>query len=120
MKWEKAPEHLKALISKAMEDFQCDKRIMFGYPAYFVNSYMFAGLFQNAIFIRLSPAQVDEQKSKSISVHHLEPMKGRPMKDYYIIPEILYSDESIFRKLIKVSMEYTERLPPKLSKVKKK
>jgi len=54
VKWIKAPEELKLLIEDLMAPVDCQKRPMFGYPAYFINGHMFAGLFQDKLFIRLS------------------------------------------------------------------
>jgi hypothetical protein len=47
-------------------------------------------------------------------------MKGRPMKDYFIITPDLYNDEQFFKSLIKESAEYTITLPPKVKKLRKK
>ncbi len=58
MKWQKAPEELKVLLERVMTGIDCEKRSMFGYPAYFINQNMFAGLFQSAVFMRLSPEQL--------------------------------------------------------------
>lgn len=64
MKWEKAPEELKALLGKALAGIDCEKKLMFGYPAYFINKNMFAGLFQSSVFLRLSPDQVSRLSKK--------------------------------------------------------
>ena len=53
---------LKAHIEDLMQDVDCEKRPMFGYPAYFINKNMFAGLFQDKLFLRLSPDQVTSLK----------------------------------------------------------
>jgi TfoX/Sxy family transcriptional regulator of competence genes len=116
MKWEKAPEHLKNLLSKATDNMPCEKRVMFGFPAYFVNTYMFAGLFENEVFLRLSPNQVQSFLAQSVPIRNLEPMKGRPMKDYFVIPESIYRDEAGFKKLLMGSLDYASRMPPKIKK----
>ncbi len=54
MKWVKSPEELKDLLEAAMKDTKCEKRPMFGYPAYFINNNKFIGLFQDRLFARLS------------------------------------------------------------------
>jgi len=51
MKWVKAPDELKILPEEVMKGFECEKRLMFGYPAFFINSNMFAGLFQDQLFV---------------------------------------------------------------------
>ena len=68
MKWVKAPEELKGVLAAGMEGIDCEKRLMFGYPAYFINSNMFSGLFQASVFIRLSPEPAC-QPEKAASFH---------------------------------------------------
>ena len=61
-------------------------RPMFGNISAFVNGNMFAGLFGNDLFVRLSEEsrkELLEKKGASL----LEPMKGRPMKEYVVIPK---------------------------------
>jgi TfoX/Sxy family transcriptional regulator of competence genes len=54
MKWKAAPEQLKSHLEQMLAGVDCEKKVMFGYPAYFINQYMFAGLFEDKLFIRLS------------------------------------------------------------------
>jgi TfoX/Sxy family transcriptional regulator of competence genes len=91
MKWAKAPDELKSLLEEVMKGFDCEKRLMFGYPAYFINSNMFVGLFQDQLFVRLSEQHVEELRAAHHVLSNLEPMPGRPMKDYYVLPKDLYS-----------------------------
>ena len=58
---------------------------MFGNISAFVNGNMFFGLFGDDIFLRLS-IQDQQELLKNKGASFLEPMKGRPMKDYVIIP----------------------------------
>lgn len=120
MKWVQAPEELKELLEAAMKDTVCEKRPMFGYPAYFINKNMFIGLFQDKVFARLSDKQLDSLLSKFPSISNLEPMPGRSMKNYYTLPKELYSDSRTFKNLIRVSADYTRSLAPKQKKSMKK
>lgn len=117
MKWVKAPEELKALIQELMAPIECEKRPMFGYPAYFINRNMFAGLFQDKLFVRLSPAQL-AALGKNFPIGNLEPMPGRPMKDYHVIPEALYTDRKKMPKLLEDAAAWCRALPPKAAKAK--
>jgi hypothetical protein len=56
VKWIKPPEALKERIESLMQGVECEKRPMFGYPAYFINKNIFAGLFGDKVFLRLSPS----------------------------------------------------------------
>ncbi len=51
----KAPKELVQWFERALKDFpMATARKMFGYPCAFVNGNMFAGLFQDEMFLRLS------------------------------------------------------------------
>ena len=114
MKWKKAPDALKALMEKAMEGIESQKRIMFGYPAWFIKGNMFAGLFQDLVFLRLSSGQVAELRSAGEVLPHLEPMPGRPMKDYHVIPQTIYSNARRFGPLLKKAAQHARSLPEKV------
>ena len=120
MKWVKAPEALKAHIENLMQAVDCEKRPMFGYPAYFINNNMFAGLFQDKLFVRLSPDQIVSLKKAYPALSNLEPMPGRPMKDYYAIPARLHEDAGKMRKVVEDAAVYCRSLPQKVKKPRKK
>ena len=120
MKWIKAPEALKAQIETLMQGIECEKKPMFGYPAYFINKNMFAGLFQDKLFLRLSPEQVVSIRKSLPSLSNLEPMPGRPMKDYYVIPEKLYTEARKMPEIAMRAAEYCRSLPAKVQKPRKK
>ena len=120
MKWQKAPEELKALLERVMTGIDCEKRSMFGYPAYFINQNMFAGLFQSAVFMRLSPEQLSTLTKTYPSISQLEPMPGRPMKNHYAIPEDLYRNEDAFRKVAAEAAVHAYTLAPKEKSTAKK
>ena len=79
MKWVKAPEELKVLLEDVMKGVVCEKKPMFGYPAYFISKNMFVGLFQDKLFVRLSESQLKELRASYPAISKLEPMPGRPM-----------------------------------------
>jgi hypothetical protein len=58
---------------------------MFDNLSAFVNGNMFFGIFGTDLFLRLS---IEEQKEllKNKGASMLEPMKGKPMKDYIVLP----------------------------------
>jgi len=71
---------------------------MFGCPVYFVNNNMFIGVFQDDIFIRLSESDREEILSTYDEATQFEPMKGRKMKEYIVLPESLYNDPEKFEE----------------------
>jgi TfoX/Sxy family transcriptional regulator of competence genes len=119
LKWIKATEELKAHIGKIMQSVECEKRQMFGYPAYFINGNMVSGLFQDKLFVRLSPDQVTKL-GKVHPIHNLEPMPGRPMKDYFVVPEKLHGDPKKMAAVVEEAAAYCRGLLAKEKKPKKK
>ena len=68
------------------DDARVHVRPMFGNVAGFVNGNMFIGLFGADLFVRLSDedrAELLQERDAAI----LEAMKGRPMKEYVVVPE---------------------------------
>jgi TfoX/Sxy family transcriptional regulator of competence genes len=116
MEWKKAPEDLVQFIAKKMKDIECDYRKMFGYPAYFINGNMFAGVFGDKIFIRLSDSDIEKIRREPRDISPFEPMKGRPMKEYVFLPKSEYSDDAFFDEWLKKSVLYVSSLPPKKKK----
>lgn len=92
---------------------------MFGYAVYWVNGNMFTGVFQSSIFFRLSPQDQKEFVDKYKDVRQFEPMEGRLMKEYVVVPEPVLEDEDAVGEWMKRSFEYTKSLPEKKAKSKK-
>jgi len=120
MKWVKASEEMKSHIETLMQAVDCEKRPMFGYPAYFINKNMFAGLFQEKLFLRLSPDQVATLTKTYPTVGNLEPMPGRPMKDYFVIPDNLHQDTHRMAKVVQDAATWCRNLPEKAKKPRNK
>lgn len=113
MEWKKAPEELVNFLNEKMKDKNCDYRKMFGYPAYFVNGYMFAGLHGDKLFLRLSDGDIATAKKSFQGISDFAPVPGRPMKGYIVLPKTVYSDDKLFEEMIAKSIVYTSTLPPK-------
>jgi TfoX/Sxy family transcriptional regulator of competence genes len=120
MKWRKAPDELKATLDLAMRGVDAEKRMMFGFPVYFINANMFIGLFEDKLFIRLPDELREATELRTGALKHLEPMPGRPMKDYVVLPESLYSKEKDFRALITAAADHARSLPAKVKKARPK
>ena len=90
-------------------------RPMFGHIAAFVNGNMFAGTFGKEIFVKLS----DEESSllmKEKGAFHFEPMKGRPMKDYVVMPATLAGNKPTARRWVQKSFAWVSSMPSKKGK----
>jgi len=88
------------------------RRQMFGQPAAFLNGHMFFGVFGDRLFLRLSVADRLEAFKRG-KMTTFEPMPGRPMKEYVVLPDRLLKDAPATRAWIERSMGYVRGLPPK-------
>ena len=90
---------------------------MFGYPCAFVNGQMFAGLHQESLILRLS-----EQERIELSQSHgatpFEPLPGRAMREYVVVPPTVVSDDDLLNKWLQKAFAYASLMPPKAPKVR--
>jgi TfoX/Sxy family transcriptional regulator of competence genes len=119
MKWEKMSQDTAKKLETLVQPFACQKKPMFGHDVYWVNGNMFTGIFQSIIFVRLSPKDQNEFLEKYKDARLFEPMEGRPMREYVVVPEQVLEDKDAVGEWMKRSFEYTESLPEKKAKVKK-
>lgn len=119
-KWKKAPRELVELFERAVPDVpDVEKRQMFGYPCTFVNGNMFMGLFEDKMFVRLGADGRPSLLSQD-GTGPLEPMKGRPMKEYVVLSDEILADSSELERWIELSFTYVLGLPPKEKKQRKR
>ena len=105
-------ELFRSLVPK---DDRVTIRPMFGNISAFVNGNMFFGLFGSDLFLRLSAEErADLLKNKGASM--LEPMKGKPMKDYVVVPKTWRDRPETMRSWISKALESSSKLPPKNTK----
>ncbi len=118
MGWTKASEGLVAFLAATLQGVACEPRKMFGYPVYFINNNLFIGAHQDDLFLRLAPGDRDEVHAKYDTIKPFEPVPGRIMKEYVVIPQDLYTNPAIFQELLTKSIRYVSSLPRK-EKMKK-
>src|SRR6202165_270738 len=92
-------------------------RPMFGNLAAFVNGNMFAGLFGEDLFVRLSDD--DSAKVRTQGGRDFEPMPGRARKGYVTVPTTWRSKPDAAKGWIKSALERTRQMPPKVPAAKK-
>jgi TfoX/Sxy family transcriptional regulator of competence genes len=88
---------------------------MFGQVAGFVNGQMTGGTFGSQVNLRLSEADVAEFVTQ-YQARIFEPMEGRPMKEYVVVPASLRADPELMATWFERSVGYTAGLPPKKKK----
>ncbi len=116
MEWKKAPDELVDFLARRTAKLNCDFRKMFGYPAYFVNGNMFTGIHGDKLFIRLSESEIKKLTEMNLAATPFEPVHGRSMKGYVVVPQFFYSNEKLFDEWLKKSFKYASSLPPKKPK----
>src|SRR5947209_2552382 len=118
MPWTKTPPELAAAFDKAApKDPRVVRKPMFGYPALFLNGNMFAGTFQDKIVARL--AEDARERALRSGAKPFEPMPGRPMKEYVVVPAADVAKPAALAKWIALAHGHAATLPEKKKPVKK-
>ena len=87
-------------------------RSLFGQPAAFHRGNLFLGVFGDAIFVRLDP---DDRAAAmgSAGGRPFEPMPGRPMREYVVLPERALAHPSEAADWVARALRYAQTLPEK-------
>jgi TfoX/Sxy family transcriptional regulator of competence genes len=113
MKWRKSPEALVQRFSEIIpKDPRVERRKMFGYSAAFVAGNLFMGLHQEALILRLS----EKDRASFLRIEGasiFEPMVGRPMREYVVVPPSMLAGARPLANWIRRSLDYTSSIPPK-------
>ena len=116
MPWKKANKELISLLEKLMRNYDCDRRLMFGSPTFFVNGRMFTGVHEDTIILRLSDPDQKEISSQYSDVKPFSPMGTHVMKDYVALPLAVANQATVLRYWMDRSFAYSRSLPPKIAK----
>ena len=92
------------------DDPRVTVRPMFGSVAAFAETQMFMGLFADELFVRLAPPE--REAVIAAGGGQLEPMPGRPMKEYVTLPDWRDQPELV-RNWSARALDYALSLPPK-------
>lgn len=85
---------------------------MFGNLAAFVNGNMFAGLFGDSLFVRLS----ERDRAEFLKINGTKlfsPVEGRSMKAYFVVPKSWMDQPSLVGPWVMKALESTEKMPAK-------
>jgi TfoX/Sxy family transcriptional regulator of competence genes len=119
MEWEKASVELSEILTRAAEPFALvERRKMFGGLTLFLNGHMFAAIHGAKIVLRMSEQDRQDAQTKSGALP-FEPMPGRVMKEYVVVPESVWSSPDSLDKWMAKSIEFVGALPPKVPKPRK-
>jgi hypothetical protein len=99
-KWKKSSPALIARFEAALpRDPRVAPRKMFGYPAAFVAEGFFVGLHEENVVLRL-PADVHAKTKVLAKAEAFDPMGGRPMRGWYVVPPAIAGDEKKLGSLL--------------------
>ena len=115
-KWKPAPvEAVTAFEAATSELHGAEPRKMFGYSCIFAKGNMFAGLHEAGMVLRLS----ENQRAEFLRLkgaEPFEPMPGRVMREYVVVPGGLLDAPEKLRVWVEKSFAYVSSLPAKPKK----
>jgi len=88
------------------------RRLVFGSPAAFVRGNMFFGVFGESLFVRL-PEEDRREAMRSDGALPFEPMKGRVMGGYVVLPGPVVENEGRAQAWVDRAHRWVATLPPK-------
>jgi TfoX/Sxy family transcriptional regulator of competence genes len=113
MAWEKPTEQTIALFDSVVpRHAKVERRKMFGFPVAFANGHMFIGLHENRMILRLGEAE-RERFIAAFAARVFEPMPGRPMREYVVVPDVLLGDRAELQSWCDRALDYALSLPAK-------
>jgi TfoX/Sxy family transcriptional regulator of competence genes len=115
--WKKSPPKLVEVFEASLPGPPAVARQMFGYPAAFVNGNLFMSLFEDRMVLRLP----DGPRAELLAMEGaatFEPMAGRPMKEYVMVPASLLATPESLEPWVAKALAHGASLPPKAAKAK--
>jgi TfoX/Sxy family transcriptional regulator of competence genes len=113
MHWERSPAELTARFQAIAATVDgLTQRKMFGETAGFVNGNLVTGLHSGRWFVRLP----EDQQAEALALPGagaFEPMAGRPMRGYIVLPAEVVADGDALRPWLDRAMAFGRSLPAK-------
>jgi TfoX/Sxy family transcriptional regulator of competence genes len=117
--WAKSSDALKARFEAGVAGIEgLEQRQMFGYPAAFIGGNLTTSLHRESWVVRLPDAERADLVSSGWS--EFEPMPGRPMRGYVVMPDAVAANPDQARSWVERAAAYVRTLPPKAPKAAKK
>jgi hypothetical protein len=118
--FDKSPAALVARFDAVAGWFpEVERRLTFGYPCLYVGGNMVSGLHQSSWQVRLDEPDLAEAQALD-GAHPFEPMPGRPMTGFVVLPAAVIDDDDAIRDWVGRAIAYGASRPPKPSKAKGK
>jgi hypothetical protein len=108
----KSPPELVERFGRVMDAYpDVQRKKMFGYPAAFVGGNMATGLFAGHWVVRLPDAEIEP--AKAAGAGSFEPMPGKPMKAFVVIPAADVADDHRIRAWVERGLTFAATMPVK-------
>jgi TfoX N-terminal domain len=108
----KSPPELIERFGAVLDGYPAaTRKKMFGYPAAFVGGNMATGLFAEQWVVRLPDAEI--QPAKAAGAAAFEPMPGKAMKAFVVIPAGDVDDDAAIRRWVERGLAHAASMPPK-------
>jgi TfoX/Sxy family transcriptional regulator of competence genes len=112
-KWKPAPREAVAAFEAATSGLTgVEPRKMFGYSCVFAKGHMFTGLHEAGMVLRL-PKEQRAEFFRLKGAEQFEPMPGRVMREYVVVPRVLLNAPEQLRGWVEKSLAYVSSLPAK-------
>jgi hypothetical protein len=116
--WTKSSSELQERFGAGVAGIEgLERRQMFGYPAGFIGGNMTTGLHRESWIVRLPEDELQERLDAGWSV--FEPMPGRPMRGFVVLPDDVAADPDQARAWVERAATYVRTMPPKVPKPRK-
>jgi TfoX/Sxy family transcriptional regulator of competence genes len=115
MPFAKSPPELVARFDElAAQAPEATRKLMFGFPSLVLGGHMFMGLYEDHLVLRLGA----EERAALLAAggQGFEPMAGRPMQDYVVVPDALVADTEGMGHWVARALDFAASLPPKKPK----
>ena len=110
--FDKSPPELVDRFGAVMDGYpDAERKKMFGYPAAFVGGNMATGLFADQWVVRLPDAEIESAKAGGAG--SFEPMPGKPMKAFVVIPAADVDDDAAIRSWVERGLAHAGSMPAK-------
>jgi TfoX/Sxy family transcriptional regulator of competence genes len=116
MTWTKNSPETVARIEEALRDIPVNKRQMFGCPCWFGGDALCCGAHDDHLFLRLAEQDREQLLAEWPEVRRFEPLPGRVMREYLVLPSALLENGPTLREWLMRSFVYASSLPPKEKK----
>jgi hypothetical protein len=111
--FEKSPAELADRFAEVLDRYpSAERRKMFGYPAAFLAGNLVTSLHQQNWVIRLPDADREELLGID-GAKAFEPMPGRPMKGFAVVPPSIVADDSTLDGWLERAFSHARTMPPK-------